>query len=226
MWPPAARFGLASAAATTVSPVTAVLLATDADWIFDEVEAALGGDGLTVYRVHAGVDVLPAIREVEPDLVILDLQIGNMGGMATCMSIRHEEGMGRIPITAVMMLLDRAADIFLAHRADADGWVIKPLDAFRLRRATHDPARRRLVLRGRRPRHRPGRRRGHRGVIVRVSGRRLPPTGSAHLAAFRWCCFAPLRTPSSVAGSLRVPLWEHRGRSGTLSALTGCSAAW
>jgi len=68
--------------------------------------------------------------------VILDLQIGNMGGMATCMSIRHEEGMGRIPITAVMMLLDRAADTFLAHRADADGWVIKPLDAFRLRRAT------------------------------------------------------------------------------------------
>ena len=131
---PALPFG-ASPAATTVPAVTSVLLATDSDRIFDEVEAALGGDGLTVYRVHAGVDVLPARREVEPDLVILDLQIGNMGGMATCMSIRHEEGMGRIPITAVMMLLDRAADTFLAHRADADGWVIKPLDAFRLRKA-------------------------------------------------------------------------------------------
>jgi len=100
-----------------------VLLATDADWIYDEVEAAIAGDGLTVYRVRAGVDVLPAIDEVEPDLVILDLQIGNMGGMAACMSIRHEEGMGRIPNT------------FLAHRADADGWLIKPLDSFRLRRA-------------------------------------------------------------------------------------------
>ena len=63
-----------------------------------------------------------------------------MGGMATCMSIRHEEGMGRIPITAVLMLLDRAADTFLARRADADGWLIKPLDAFRLRRAAADPA--------------------------------------------------------------------------------------
>jgi DNA-binding response OmpR family regulator len=112
-----------------------VLLATDAGWIYDEVEAALAGDGLSVYRVRAGVDVLPAINEVEPDLVILDLQIGNMGGMAACMSIRQEEGMGRIPVTAVMMLLDRAADTFLAHRADADGWLIKPLDSFRLRRA-------------------------------------------------------------------------------------------
>ena len=112
-----------------------VLLATDADWIYDEVEAAIAGDGLSLYRVRAGVDVLPAINEIGPELVILDMQIGNMGGMAACMSIRHEEGMGRIPITAVMMLLDRAADTFLAHRADADGWLIKPLDSFRLRRA-------------------------------------------------------------------------------------------
>ena len=58
-----------------------------------------------------------------------------MGGMAACMAIRHEEGADRIPITAVLMLLDRAADVFLARRADADGWLIKPLDAFRLRRA-------------------------------------------------------------------------------------------
>ncbi len=112
-----------------------VLLATDADWIFDEVEAALGGTDTTVYRVRAGVDVIPAIHEVAPDLVILDMQIGNMGGMATCMEIRHDETAERIPITAVLMLLDRAADTFLAKRSDADGWLIKPLDAFRLRKA-------------------------------------------------------------------------------------------
>ena len=79
--------------------------------------------------------LLPAIHEVEPDLVILDLQIGNMGGMAACMAIRLEEGVDRLPITAVLMLLDRAADVFVAHRAEADGWLIKPIDAFRLRKA-------------------------------------------------------------------------------------------
>ncbi|WP_334142555.1 response regulator [Rhabdothermincola sp.] len=112
-----------------------VLLATDADWVFDEVDAALADDQTKVYRVRRGVDVIPAIRELQPDLVVLDLQIGNMGGMATCMAIRNEEGADRLPITAVLMLLDRAADVFLAHRADADGWLIKPLDAFRLRKA-------------------------------------------------------------------------------------------
>src|SRR5579862_8861972 len=96
----------------------AVLLATDADWLYDEVEAALGGGDITVYRVRHGVDVLPALIEVDAELVILDLQIGNMGGMAACMAVRNEEGMGRIPITAVLMLLDRTADVFLAHRSD------------------------------------------------------------------------------------------------------------
>ena len=33
------------------------------------------------------------------------------------------------------MLLDRQADVFLAKRSGADGWVVKPLDAFTLRRA-------------------------------------------------------------------------------------------
>jgi len=117
------------------SAPTRVLLATDADWIFDEVDAALASDDTEVYRVRHGHEVLPAVFEIDADLVILDLQIGSMGGMATCMQIRNEEGADRLPITAVLMLLDRGADVFLAKRADADGWVFKPLDAFRLRRA-------------------------------------------------------------------------------------------
>lgn len=112
-----------------------ILLATDADWVFDEVDAALSTDETTVKRVRNGADVLPALRELDVDLVILDLQIGNMGGMAVCMDIRNEEGADRLPITAVLMILDRGADVFLAKRAEADGWVFKPLNAFKLRQA-------------------------------------------------------------------------------------------
>ena len=85
--------------------------------------------------MRRGADVRDAVAASEPALVVLDLQIGNMGGMAACMDLRLEAGAGRLPDVAVLMLLDREADVFLAQRSDADGWLIKPLDAFRLRRA-------------------------------------------------------------------------------------------
>lgn len=112
-----------------------VLLATDADWIRDEVDAAIADGGLAVRRVHQGADVLPAAQAETPALVVLDQQIGNMGGMATCMALHLEESGGRLPHLPVLMLLDRHADVFLARRCEAEGWLIKPLDAFRLRRA-------------------------------------------------------------------------------------------
>ena len=34
------------------------------------------------------------------------------------------------------MLLDRRPDVFLARRSGAEGWLVKPLDPIRLRRAT------------------------------------------------------------------------------------------
>jgi len=76
------------------------------------------------------------VHEHVPELVILDLQIGNMGGMAACLDLRLEEGAGRIPKhLPVLMLLDRRADVFLARRSEAEGWLLKPLDPIRLRRA-------------------------------------------------------------------------------------------
>jgi DNA-binding response OmpR family regulator len=115
--------------------VTEVLIATDADPVFDEVEAALADETTKVVRVRAGVAVGDAVAASHPDLVILDLQIGNMGGVATCLHLRHEAGEGRLPDVPVLMLLDREADVFLARRSDADGWVVKPLEAFSLRQA-------------------------------------------------------------------------------------------
>ena len=104
--------------------------------MFDEVDAALGDAGTEVYRVRAGRDVLPAFAQVSPDLVVLDLQIGNQGGVATSVLIRQEQEVGRLPSCPILMLLDRTADVFMAQFSRADGWLVKPIDAFRLRRAT------------------------------------------------------------------------------------------
>lgn len=116
--------------------VTEILVASDAAWVRDQLQAVLGGPATSILGVTSGAGVLPAVREHLPDLVILDLQIGNMGGIAVTLDLRLEEGAGRIGHTPVLMLLDRRADVFVARRSRADGWLIRPLDPIRLRRAT------------------------------------------------------------------------------------------
>ncbi|MDG2112334.1 MAG: response regulator [Actinomycetota bacterium] len=77
--------------------MTDVLLASDANWVIEEVQAALSDPDISVRVVRAGSLVRGAVDAATPDLVILDLQIGNMGGMATCLDLRLEAGAGRLP---------------------------------------------------------------------------------------------------------------------------------
>jgi DNA-binding response OmpR family regulator len=119
-----------------------ILIASDADRIHEAIGSVLAGDGTSVRAVRTGVEVLPALHARKADLVVLDLQIGNMGGMAVCLELRLEQGAGRVDHVPVLMLLDRRADVFLARRSGAEGWLLKPLDPIRLRRATS------ILLRG------------------------------------------------------------------------------
>ncbi len=112
-----------------------ILLATDADWIVDEVTAALGGPDTSFTVCRDGRSVSDVVAERQPDLVITDLQVGSMGGMAISLALRNDESVGTVPRVPILMLLDRRADVYLAQRSHADAWLIKPLDALRLQRA-------------------------------------------------------------------------------------------
>jgi DNA-binding NarL/FixJ family response regulator len=113
--------------------VAEILVVSDAPWVRREVIAAL--DDGEFREVDSGDAVPPAVRERHPDLVITDLQVGSMGGMAIALELRLEESAGRMPHVPILMLLDRRADVFLARRSAAEGWLVKPLDPLRIRRA-------------------------------------------------------------------------------------------
>jgi DNA-binding response OmpR family regulator len=112
-----------------------ILIATDAQWVLNEVQAALDSPSTTFEVVTNGRDVARRVKEQLPDIAILDLQVGSMGGMAITMDLRLDESGGTLPHVPILMLLDRTADVHLARRSGADGWTIKPLDALRLRKA-------------------------------------------------------------------------------------------
>ena len=112
-----------------------IVVASDSAHVREEVKAVLSLKDTTVREVSSGAEVLGAVNDQTPDLLVCDLQMGNMGGMATCLELRLEESGGRLPHIPVLMLLDRRPDVFLARRSQAEGWVIKPTDPMRMRRA-------------------------------------------------------------------------------------------
>ena len=114
-----------------------ILIATDAQWVLDELEAALSSPSTTIEVVTNGRHVAAAVAAQTPDIAILDLQIGSMGGMAVTMDLRLDHSSGALPHVPVLMLLDRVADVHMARRSGAEGWIIKPLDALRLRKAVN-----------------------------------------------------------------------------------------
>lgn len=115
-----------------------ILIATDEQWVVNEVVAALDSPSTTFEIVSNGRHVSRAVAAQTPDIAILDMQVGSMGGMAITMDLRLDQSDGRLPKVPVLMMLDRVADIHMARRSGADGWTIKPLDSLRLRKAVNE----------------------------------------------------------------------------------------
>jgi DNA-binding response OmpR family regulator len=114
---------------------TTILVAADGAWIRDQVRNAFVAPGHDVVEVARGQDVRDTVQRITPDLVILDMQIANMGGVAVAIDLHLEAAAGRLPEVPILLLLDREHDRFLAKRAAADADLVKPVDAGTLRRA-------------------------------------------------------------------------------------------
>ncbi|WP_298336234.1 response regulator [Ferrimicrobium sp.] len=105
-----------------------ILLVTDSPELEEELASTLDADEHTLYAVSAGRAVRDAATEIQPDVVVLDSQIGSMGGIAVCIDLRLEADAGRLEPTRIILLLDRRADVFTAKRSGADGYLVKPLN--------------------------------------------------------------------------------------------------
>ena len=114
--------------------MSTIVVAADAKWVRDLVKSACTAKDQRVIEVTRGQDMRDVVGDEKPELVVLDMQIGNMGGLAVAIDLRLEGSAGRIPDTSILLLLDREADRFLAKRVDADAELVKPVDPGTLRR--------------------------------------------------------------------------------------------
>jgi len=109
------------------------LLVCDTPWVVNDVLVSLAVGGWELETSDDPAQAATKAAEGGVDAVIIDMQVQSMGGMAIIRDIRAAFENGPRPRT--VLLLDRSADSFLAKRAGADAWVIKPFQDAELRAA-------------------------------------------------------------------------------------------
>ena len=115
--------------------MTRVLVVADEAWARNDVHAALTSPDYELVDHEDPKTVASVVAQGSLDAVIVDLQVSSMGGMAVTRAVRANSTVRGDEDIPVVLLLDRAADTFLAGRSGAAAWVVKPFTAQELRGA-------------------------------------------------------------------------------------------
>ncbi len=99
-----------------------VLVVDDDPALAEMLTIVLRGEGFDTAVVGDGTRALPAVRELRPDVVLLDLMLPGMNGIDVCRAIRTESG---VPIVMLTAKTD-TVDIVLGLESGADDYVVKP----------------------------------------------------------------------------------------------------
>ncbi len=121
-----------------------VLVVDDDPALAEMLTIVLRGEGFDTTVVSDGSRALPALRELKPDLVLLDLMLPGMNGIDVCKAIRAESGVPVVMLTAK----SDTVDIVLGLESGADDYVVKPFKPkelvarvrARMRRTESEPA--------------------------------------------------------------------------------------
>jgi two-component system, OmpR family, KDP operon response regulator KdpE len=99
-----------------------ILVVDDEPQIRRIMRTTLTGAGYEVEDAKTGEEALEKLRDYHPDLVLLDMNMPGMGGLAVCREIRAGTGVGIIMLT----VRNTEADKVEALDAGADDFVNKP----------------------------------------------------------------------------------------------------
>ena len=99
-----------------------VLVVEDDPAILETVAYNLEREGHEVVTAGDGVAGLELSREVEPDLIVLDLMLPRMSGLDVCRVVREERAVPIVVLTA----RDAEADTIAGLELGADDYVTKP----------------------------------------------------------------------------------------------------
>lgn len=106
---------------------TRVLAIDDSRTIRDLLTMTLEGAGFEVHVAEDGVDGLDKFPNVDPDVIITDINMPNLDGFGVIEAVRQGDTNRSVPI---LVLTTESAEVLKqrARSAGATGWIVKPFD--------------------------------------------------------------------------------------------------
>src|SRR4051794_24213900 len=102
-----------------------VLIVEDERDTNDILASLVQARGFEPVQLYSGAQVMPAVREHSPDLILLDLMLPDLDGFAICHDLKKNRETNLIPVIMVTALDDA---VHRAHgvRVGANGYLLKP----------------------------------------------------------------------------------------------------
>ena len=111
-----------------------VLAVDDSRTMRDMLNYTMKQEGFTPHLAEDGLDGLEKLKELNPDVIITDINMPNLDGFGFIEAVRAQSRWRNVPI--LVLTTESAAELKKRARdAGATGWIVKPFDAEKLVRA-------------------------------------------------------------------------------------------
>jgi two-component system, cell cycle response regulator DivK len=112
------------------TPVTSVLVVDDNDQNRKLAVDVLQAAGFLTFAASRGAEGIALAREHVPDVILMDLQLPDIDGVAATRNLAEHERTARIPVVAISATPLEGSDDWLEEAGFA-GWLEKPIHASR-----------------------------------------------------------------------------------------------
>lgn len=106
--------------------VIRVVCIEDEPEMIDLVELILSKQGIRVFGAEGGRAGLEKVREVRPDLILLDLMMPDMDGWEVYQQLKADPALAPIPVIIVTAKAQNIDKVLGLHIAKVDDYITKP----------------------------------------------------------------------------------------------------
>lgn len=107
-----------------------IVVADDEPFILSALQDTLS-EQYNVYTAANGKTAIEEVRNVNPDLIILDIMMPEMDGLEACKILKRDKNTSTIPII-LLTAKGQITDIEKGFKSGADAYVVKPFSPARL----------------------------------------------------------------------------------------------